>query len=156
MDIVTFQFCIIHDTDFLLVCCKVRYLLEEQPPHPGKSLEFVDLQFVTMGGIGKSSDESPMRHDDGGSPSRFYHAAIHTPNARQNGTSGDARRQTPRNAMAYEMPTRKSQRTRSGFVFLSDRKSVPTELKNLEEKTIKRRRDFLARMHELVRNGLEL
>ena len=51
---------------------------------------------------------------------------------------------------AYETPTHR-QPTPSKFVFLSDRKSVPTELKNLQERTIKRRRDFVARMHDLVR-----
>ena len=50
----------------------------------------------------------------------------------------------------FETPTRQP---RTPFVFLSDRKSVPTELKNLQERTIKRRRDFVARMHELVRTG---
>jgi hypothetical protein len=52
--------------------------------------------------------------------------------------------------MAYETPTRRLG-TPSKFVFLSDRKSVPTELKNLQERTIKRRRNFVARVHDLVR-----
>ena len=51
--------------------------------------------------------------------------------------------------MSYETPIRRH-RTPSNFVFLSDRKSVPTEIKNLQERTIKRRRDFVARMHDLV------
>ena len=51
---------------------------------------------------------------------------------------------------AYETPTR-GETTPSKFVFLSDRKSVPTEMKNLQERTIKRRRDFLAQIHEMVR-----
>lgn len=40
--------------------------------------------------------------------------------------------------------------TPSKFVFLSDQKSVPTDLKKLQERTIKRRRDLVARMHDLV------
>eukprot|EP00536_Pseudo-nitzschia_multiseries_P003651 jgi/Psemu1/295278/fgenesh1_pm.57_\ len=51
--------------------------------------------------------------------------------------------------MAFETPTTHRHRAHSPFVFLSDRKSVPTELKNLQERTIKRRRDFVARMHDL-------
>ena len=47
----------------------------------------------------------------------------------------------------FETPTRHNP---SKFVFLSDRKSVPTEIKNLQERTIKRRRDFLAQIHEMV------
>jgi len=50
--------------------------------------------------------------------------------------------------MANETPSRRH-RTPSKFVFLSDRKSVPTELKNLQERTIKRRREYLARIHKL-------
>ena len=55
--------------------------------------------------------------------------------------------------MAYETPTRRL-RTPSKFVFLSDRKSVPTEMKNLQERTIKRRRDFLAQIHDMVRTQM--
>ncbi len=51
--------------------------------------------------------------------------------------------------LSFETPTR-GPRTPSKFVFLSDRKSVPTEMKNLQERTIKRRRDFLAQIHEMV------
>ena len=50
--------------------------------------------------------------------------------------------------LMFETPTRET-RTPSKFVFLSDRKSVPTEMKNLQERTIKRRRDFLAQIHEM-------
>lgn len=55
--------------------------------------------------------------------------------------------------MANETPSRRL-RTPSKFVFLSDRKSVPTELKNLQERTIKRRREYLARIHKLVRKWI--
>ena len=55
---------------------------------------------------------------------------------------------TPIN-LAYDTPTHR-QPTPSKFVFLSDQKSVPTDLKKLQERTIKRRRDFVARMHDLV------
>jgi hypothetical protein len=46
-----------------------------------------------------------------------------------------------------ETPDRPIKQSR--FVFLSDRKEVPTDLKKLQEKTLKRRRDLLARMHDL-------
>jgi hypothetical protein len=36
----------------------------------------------------------------------------------------------------------------SKFVFLSDQKSVPTDLRKLQEHTMKRRRDLLTRMHD--------
>jgi hypothetical protein len=36
----------------------------------------------------------------------------------------------------------------SRFVFLSDQKSVPTDMKKLQERTIKRRRELLAKMHD--------
>mmetsp|Transcript_4395 Transcript_4395/g.4720 ORF Transcript_4395/g.4720 Transcript_4395/m.4720 type:complete len:142 (-) Transcript_4395:13-438(-) len=42
------------------------------------------------------------------------------------------------------------QPTPSKFVFFSDKKSVPTDMKKLQEKTIRRRRDFADRMHDLV------
>mmetsp|Transcript_79 Transcript_79/g.144 ORF Transcript_79/g.144 Transcript_79/m.144 type:complete len:322 (-) Transcript_79:105-1070(-) len=51
--------------------------------------------------------------------------------------------------MAFETPPMHRPKMHSPLVFLSDRKSVPTELKNLQERTIKRRRDFVARMHDL-------
>jgi len=41
------------------------------------------------------------------------------------------------------------QPTPSKFVFFSDKKSVPTDMKKLQEKTIRRRRDFADRMHDL-------
>lgn len=56
---------------------------------------------------------------------------------------------------SYETPTRE-EKTPSRFVFLSDRKSVPTEMKNLQEKTIKRRRDFLAQIHDMDRLSAKL
>ena len=37
----------------------------------------------------------------------------------------------------------------SRFVFLSDRKNVPTDLKKLQERTIRHRRDEMKRMHDL-------
>ncbi|KAG7359941.1 hypothetical protein IV203_035039 [Nitzschia inconspicua] len=37
----------------------------------------------------------------------------------------------------------------SRFVFLSDQKSVPNDMKRLQEHTIKRRRELLARMHDI-------
>jgi len=49
----------------------------------------------------------------------------------------------------YETPTHRLRGPPSKLIFLSDRKNVPTELKNLQERTMKRRRDFLARIHEL-------
>ena len=52
--------------------------------------------------------------------------------------------------MNYEVPSRRP-RTPSKFIFFSDRKSVPTDMKNLQERTIKRRRELVARMHDLVR-----
>jgi len=60
---------------------------------------------------------------------------------------GDSVMSTPN--LPCETPSR-SIRASPKLVFMSDRKSVPTEIKGLQERTIKRRRDFLARMHELV------
>jgi hypothetical protein len=37
----------------------------------------------------------------------------------------------------------------SRFVFVSDQKNVPDDMKKLEERAMRRRRDFLARMHDL-------
>ena len=54
--------------------------------------------------------------------------------------------------IACETPPHRRLLTPSKFVFLSDQKSVPTDLKKLQERTIKRRRDHVARMHELVSN----
>lgn len=49
---------------------------------------------------------------------------------------------------SYETPTRPTIK-QSRFVFLSDQKSLPTDLKRFQERTIKRRRELLARMHDL-------
>mmetsp|Transcript_4489 Transcript_4489/g.9747 ORF Transcript_4489/g.9747 Transcript_4489/m.9747 type:complete len:321 (-) Transcript_4489:1568-2530(-) len=79
----------------------------------------------------------------GHSPSRLHHETKKgEPFASR--TTGD----TKNSSVAFGSPSHR-QRTPSAFVFLSDRKSVPTELKNLQERTIKRRRDFVARMHEM-------
>jgi len=48
----------------------------------------------------------------------------------------------------YETPPPR-QPTPSNFFFFSDQKSVPTDLKKLQEQTIRRRRDFVDRMHDL-------
>ena len=42
--------------------------------------------------------------------------------------------------------------TPSKFKFVSDQKNIPIEIKKLEETTIQRRRHFVSRIHDLVRN----
>lgn len=51
------------------------------------------------------------------------------------------------NPADFHTPNRPIKPTR--FVFLSDQKSVPTDLRQLEERTYKKRRDILARLHEM-------
>jgi len=97
-----------------------------------------------------SLDDSPSMLQNETNTSRTEKpGALFTPlsvTSRRNNDKREVIASTPNTA--YETPTRRF-RTPSKFVFLSDRKSVPTELKNLQERTIKRRRDFLARMHNL-------
>jgi len=61
---------------------------------------------------------------------------------------------------SYETPSRSQQITvveeqekptpsSSRFVFLSDQKRLPTDLRRLQERTLKRRRELLTRMHDL-------
>ena len=90
-----------------------------------------------------SAMESDLAVIDGGNPSLDYG----TPVVRN---KANANRIISTPPMADETPTRE-QNTASKFVFLSDRKSVPTEMRNLQERTIKRRRDFLAQIHEMDR-----
>ena len=90
-----------------------------------------------------SAMESDLAVIDGGNSSLDYG----TPVVRN---KANANRIISTPPMADETPTRE-QNTASKFVFLSDRKSVPTEMRNLQERTIKRRRDFLAQIHEMDR-----
>ena len=90
-----------------------------------------------------SAMDSDLAVIDGGNPSLDYG----TPVVRN---KANANRIISTPPMADETPTRE-QNTASKFVFLSDRKSVPTEMRNLQERTIKRRRDFLAQIHEMDR-----
>jgi len=48
--------------------------------------------------------------------------------------------------LVLETPPRRIKHSK--FVFLSDQKSVPRDLRKLQEHTIKRRRDLLAKMHD--------
>lgn len=99
------------------------------------------------------NDGSSMAHEETNASKTKIPGAVSTPltitSRRRNSNSArEVIGSTPN--MAYETPTRRLG-TPSKFVFLSDRKSVPTEFKNLQERTIKRRRDFVARVHDLVR-----
>jgi hypothetical protein len=105
-------------------------------------------------GCGEASidDGSSMLHEETNASRTKKPGAVSTPltitSLRNNNGVREVIGSTPN--MAYETPTRRLG-TPSKFVFLSDRKSVPTEFKNLQERTIKRRRDFVARVHDLVR-----
>ena len=90
-----------------------------------------------------SAMDSGLAVIDGGNPSLDYG----TPVVRN---KAPANRITSTPTMDYETPTRE-EKAPSRFVFLSDRKIVPTEMRNLQERTIKRRRDFLAQIHEMDR-----
>ena len=106
---------------------------------------------MTMGRI--ASESSAIRCDSGvGEASRSGHSPPRLDHETNKGAPFASRITggTTNPSVASESPVHR-QRTPSAFVFLSDRKSVPTELKNLQERTIKRRRDFVARMHEMVR-----
>jgi len=98
-----------------------------------------------------SSSSSPFRSDQTPGTPFTPLEAVDVVRNNKNESNGNTKKTTISSVpnMAYETPTRRNRGTPSKFVFLSDRKSVPTELKHLQERTIKRRRDFLARMHDL-------